>query len=162
MSDLQELFARTLNPTVDTAAYADGDVVGVGDAAHELTGIADNKGAYALLKSVMVVTETATDFPCDIFFFSADPVNSTLTDNAAFSLSDLDAPKLLGVVSVVAADYLDIGADSKIADVKNIDLVLKGDSAVNNAASVWVVIKARGAITFGDAADLTLRFGVLR
>ena len=132
---------------LDTNAYADGDVLVV---PQEIDGVfADGPRK---LVSVTVLDEIDVGQAIDLVFMDADGTVGTI--NAAVTISDADARKILGIVAVAAADYKDM-INSKVATKTGIDLVLAPASA---AYSLWIAAVARGAGTWA-AAGIRLKLG---
>lgn len=134
----------------DTAIYAAGDVLS--DTAI-LAGVAPAPGGSVVLRSVEVLDEDDQGVAFDIVFF--DTLTSLGTFNAAPSIADAGARGILGIVSVPAANYIDLGG-ARVATVLNIGLVLKAAAA---SSDLYVATITRGGTPTYTAAGLKLKFG---
>lgn len=140
-----------VTPTLDTLIYAAGDTL------FDRTAIAACVRAndkHAMLKSVCLIDKDDQKPQVKLFFFSGNNVFGTV--NAAPSISDANAGEYLGSVTIVTADWEDLGGVS-VACLKNIDLVLE-------PATGTQIVYVAGLLTAGTpthtAAGLVLRFGV--
>jgi hypothetical protein len=95
-----------ITPTLDTAAYAVGDVLFV---QNTLANSVIASGGQGTIESVTVVD--ADDVP-PVFtlVFFRDTITIAAV-NSAWNVSDADMAKAIGVVSFVSADYKDFGAN---------------------------------------------------
>lgn len=144
-----------LTPTVDTGgAYADNDLIG---SKLTLANAVRQPGAGGVIESVTVIDEAAQGAALDIVFFTADPTATTFTDQAAEAIADGDGPKILAIVSVAGGDYVALaGCSVATKNALNIAFVLPaGETAL------YAAIVSGGTPSFGNAADLTLRVGIL-
>jgi hypothetical protein len=134
--------------TVDTSAYADGDVVG--------GLITFGTGEFpegAILNGVTLVDDDNEKKLMNLFLFSAAP--SSIADNAAFAPTVADLKKLFKRVTFAAADYTSYNSNAIIfSDDLNTVLPL-------NNGMLWAYLVAGAAVTFTAAADLHLNFLVL-
>ncbi len=139
--------------TLDTSAYASGDLLADTQAVASAVRVNDGKG---ILHSVTIIDEDDQGVAMDIYFLSA---NNTLgSENAAPSISDANARDILCRVSVAAADYTDLGG-VRIADIHGLNRIIKGASA---STSIYVaVVNGPSAPTF-TASGLKLRIGILQ
>lgn len=142
---------RRITPTISTGAYADGDVIG-----GELS-IAVDIGIAGFLNYITILDKDGESAPIDFFFFATN-LDGTYTDNAAFALDSADEDKLLFVLTVVAADYVAVGADSLATVSPSIPLGLSPSVAGDNDLVAVGVIRA--IHTFTATTDLQLTFGV--
>lgn len=137
--------------SLDTGVYADGDLLAD---TQELANAVLSAGGVAALQSVMVLDESDQKQPFDIVFFDAN--QSMGSENSAPNISDANAFDVIGVVTVAAADYKDIGGCS-IAQlgVATAARILK---AASGQTSLWVALVSRGTGTY-SASALKLKFG---
>lgn len=146
------LVTPLITPTLDTSAYADGDV---------LFALVPLEPASApnqplLLQSVFVIDEADQGAALDLVFFnSSTPSLGTL--NAAVSISDANIRYYMGRVSIAAGDYYDMGGN-RVADLNNIGRLLKPE---NNGTGLWVGGVSRGTGTYA-VNSLSFRFGFIR
>lgn len=137
---------------LDTSIYADGDVLSV---IAELASFFPNQGGVRLVESLIVIDEDDQGVGFDLLFFNATATLGTI--NTAPSISDADARKIIGKVSVVASDYIDLGGN-RIACLSGINQVLK---AASGATSVWIATITRSGTPTYTASGLKLKIGVL-
>lgn len=134
-----------------TDAHSAGDVVA---APEELVNFSRENGRGVLLESVTLIDDSDTGAALDLVFLNAN--GSIGAESAAFAPTDAVAGTVIGVVPVLAADYVD-ATNSRIATVKGIGLLMHPTA---DETSVWVAVVARGSIT--PAADaITVHFGRL-
>lgn len=137
-------------PVCDTSIYAAGDVL---FDATQIPNAVRTAGAACLLKSLALVDkDDNTAAQIDLFFLSANV--SLGTFNAAPSITDANAVKILGIISVLAADFIDVGG-SKVASKSALNLQLVPDSGT----SLYVAAIARGTPT-QTASGLVLNLGL--
>jgi len=143
-----------ITPTIVPAAYADGDVVDSVQTASDA--VAYGKGV-AELRSLAVIDKANQKADLDVYFFDEAPDNSVGADNAAFTLNDADAPKLLGRIRVAAADYQSAGLDSALANKNDIGMMLQ---SIAGAQNIFVLVVMRAAATYASASDLIIKLGI--
>lgn len=143
--------AADLILSTDTAAYAAGDVLA--ECQEIANAFAVNGGSMAL-HSLVVIDKDDVGVAIDLLFF--DTVVVLGTENGLPSISDADATRFLGLVSVAATDFIDVGG-AKLATIKGIGLALK---AAGGSRSLFVAAIVRGAATY-TAAGLLLRLGFI-
>lgn len=134
---------------LDTNVYATGEVLVV---PQEIVGVFPEAGGKRLLQSIMLLDEDDQAQALDLIFLNADATLGTI--NAAVSISDADARKIIGVVEVAAADYVDL-VNSQVAVKSAVGQVLK---AASDSASLWVGAVSRGTGTY-TAAGIRLKLG---
>jgi len=144
---------------VSGAAYATGDVIG------DLSPItADvfrmegnvNVPASGVLQSIIIKDLSNQSLAIDVVIFDANPSATTFTDNSALTLADADAPKVIGVVSIVASDYVAFAASS-VATKTGIGLPI----STATGTKIWFCLISRGAPTY-VADELSISFGILQ
>jgi hypothetical protein len=135
--------------STDTNAYASGDLIAD---AQELTLVGREAGNIVTLDSVMLLDKADQKVALFLVFLNAN--QSLGTENDAPTVSGTNAEKVVGMLPIVAADYVDIGT-SAVAQLKNIGLRLKLADA---ATSLWVaIVNATGTPTYA-ASDLIGKF----
>jgi hypothetical protein len=145
-----------LEPTItlDTAAYAAGDVlfdfVAIG-------GVLSAAGRVSLLQSI-VCSDKADNGPTINFLF-ADASAAAGNANAVVSLSDADSFKLLGHVAIANSDWLDL-PNNRVVTVRNIGLLL--EAASGTSIYVAAIIPSGGTAGTYAATDFQARFGILQ
>ena len=109
-------------------------------------------GGTGILQSILVQDDDDLGGAMDIVIL--DTNTSIGTENAAVSMADNDS--ILGTVSVLASDYVDM-INSKHATMSNLGIVVKAKSGTS--LYVAVVMRTAGTVT---ASGTTLRFGFLQ
>lgn len=143
----------TVTFSLDTSAYASADLVA--DTQAVSTTAFDQQGGCMTLDSVTLLDEDDQGVALYLVFISDS--TSLGTENAAPSISDANARKILGVVPIATGDYLDIGG-SKIASVRNIGLTMK--AASGSQALYVAIVNGAGTPTYtasGLQAQLAFR-----
>jgi hypothetical protein len=140
-----------LTLSLDTGgAYADGDVLA---AAQELASAVRATGGTGVIQSIVVIDQDDQGYGLDIVI--SDATITLGTENAAVSISDADAAKILGIVSVVPGDYVDL-VGSQLATMDNLGIVIKPDTT-----SLYISAISRGTGTH-TASGIVLRFGIVQ
>ena len=134
----------------DTNAYADNDVLVVPQA---VPGIFTEAGGVRRLQSVTLLDEADQGQDIDLLFFDASADLGTIND--AVSISDADARKILGKVSVLQANYTDL-VNSQLATVSALDLIMK---AADPSAACYIGAVLRSGTPTYAAASLKLKLG---
>lgn len=144
----------TVTPTVDTSAYASGDLLF--DSAEIANAVRANAG-LAVLQSITILDKADQGVAFTLIF--ANAATDFGTANSAPDPDDTEAATVIGIVRVAAADYIDLGA-SKVATITNIGLLCKAGAATT---SLYVAgINGTGTPTYGAAGDLVLQLGFVR
>jgi hypothetical protein len=116
------------------------------------------EGRVTMLQDLMLVDkEDNTAWSLTLLF--ADSSISLGSLNAAPSITDANALKLLGLVQIATTDWIDIGG-AKVAFAKNIGLVLEAASGTQCYVAGFITAGGTGA-TFTNASSLQLRAGLL-
>ncbi len=136
---------------LDTNAYASGDVLAV---PLEIENVFKADGGERALHSVVVLDEDDQGAALDLVFFNASAALGTI--NAAVSISDADARKIIGVVNVEATDYTDL-VNSQVAMKTGLGIVLKAGASTK---SLWVGAITRGAPTH-TASGIKIKLGFI-
>lgn len=155
MSDARVVWL-SVTPTVDTSAYAAGDLIG-GKLSVDLSFFRDHE--LLALKGLVLADKAKQSAALDVLFFGADPSATTFTDNAAFDPADADLAKVIAALPLASADYLAF-SDSSLVVATGIEIPLALDAA-DASLSLYVALISRGAPTYASAADLVLRLGVM-
>lgn len=142
-----------VTPTLDTAAYASGDVLFASTVCTNLLRVNDGLG---LLKSVQVIDKDDQGAAFDLYFFSSNVTTGAF--NAAPTISDADLATCLGYVSIATGDYKDLGG-ARIATKNVLDMILKAASGTKN---IYIAaVNGSGTPTF-TASGLVIRLGVIQ
>ena len=138
--------------SLDTAAYAADDLMADTQVVANAMRVNDGTG---VLQSVVVLDEDDQGTGFDLVFLSAN--NSLGSENAAVSVTDAGARDILGLISIAASDFTDLGG-CRIATRTGIGLVVKPAAGTRN---LYVAAITRGAPTY-TAAGVRLRLGFLQ
>ena len=142
-----------VTPTLDTNAYASGDLL------FDSTAVADAvraAGGTALLESVTVIDKDDQGVAFTLLIANAETDFGTL--NAAPDPDDTEAATVIGHVAVATTDYVDLGG-ARVACVKNIGLMVK---AAAGSTTLYVAgVNGTGTPTY-TAAGLVMNLGFLR
>lgn len=142
----------TVTPTLDTSAYASGDVL---FAATAVASVVPAAGGVATLGSLVLIDKDDQGQAIDLYFFDATVTVDAL--NAAWAtLSDADAAKFLGKVSVGTSDWEDAGG-ARLAHLTLAKGVLLKPAS---GTSAYVVGICRSGTPTHTASGLVLRLGV--
>ena len=139
--------------TVDTNAYAPGDVVG-GKLTFDLSAFRDVD--QLMLSSLVLSDKSDQASTYYLILFATDPSNTTFTDNGALNIHDSDVQKIFAILPI--AVELDVGG----ARVRTLDptytaaipIPLAGTDTSNKIYGCLALLT--GTPTFA-AADLALR-----
>lgn len=150
VAGLETVFDLTLS--LDTSAYADGDVLAD---TQELANFFPSAGGSRVLQNLLVLDEDDNGVGFDLIFLNANV--SLGTENSAPSITDANGRSIIGKVSVVAGDYIDLGG-CRIADITPIGKVLKGASG---QTSLWVAAITRSGTPTYTASGIKLKIGTI-
>ena len=140
--------------TVDTSAYASGDLIADTLALSSAFRVSDGSG---VLQSLCLIDKAAQGVALYVVLLSS--TTSLGTVNAAPNISDANAVNILGVVSIGTSDYVTVSG-TKVATIRNIGLPIKAISGTANLGAA--ILNSTGTPTFGTASDLVARFGILQ
>lgn len=133
--------------SLDTSAYADGDLLADTQVVSSAFRVADGTG---VITSIQVLDEDDQGQTFDIVFLSAN--NSMGTENSAPTVSDANARDILGRVRIDSSDYIDLGG-CRIATKTGVGLGVK---AASGTSDMYVAAIIRGAATY-TASGIRLR-----
>lgn len=140
---------------VVSGTYATGEVLGTTSPIK--CEVVRGKGVGSgILQSVIIKDLSAQNGILDVVIFDSNPTATTFTDNAALDVADADIDKIIGVVSIVAADYASF-ADNSVATKTGIGLPLL---ALTNDA-VYIALVSRDAKTYVNN-ELSISLGILQ
>ncbi|UCC76454.1 MAG: hypothetical protein JSW37_13260 [Anaerolineales bacterium] len=142
---------KDLTLSLDTDAYADGDVLAD---TQELAAAIRVAGGSGVVQSLVVVDKDDQGQAMDVYLL--DSSGSLGTENSAVAVSDANAAKILGKIAVGSGDYYDMGG-VRVASLANLSLVVE----VSSGTSLYVGVVSRGAGTY-TASGVVLRFGILQ
>lgn len=146
----------TVTPAAASFAtpYSSGDVIG---GVNTVPAAMVNPGSTSKLDTVVVIDLANQKAALDVVFFDAVPASSIGADNAAYALADADAGKEIGRISILTTDYVSSGALNAEATIKNVELTLQSKVGLKD---IYCAVIARGAVTYGSAADLSIKLGM--
>lgn len=145
-----DLDVKDVTLVTDTAIYADNDVLAI---PQEVTGVFRELNDVRWLRSVTLLDEADQGVDIDLLFFNADATLGLI--NGVVSISDADARKIIGKVSIVAADYTDL-VNSQLATKSALDVILK---AAGTSASLWIAAIVRSGTPTYAASSIKLKLG---
>lgn len=138
--------------SLDTSAYASGDVLADTQQIDAAFSLADGRG---VLHSLMVIDEDDQGAAFDVYILSGS--GSMGTENAAPSISDANARTILCRIPVLTSDYADLGG-VKVANLSGLNRVV---SAASGTDDLYVaVVNGSGTPTF-TASGVKLRLGII-
>lgn len=138
--------------SLDTSAYADGDVLAD---TQEVTGALTANDGTGVIQSIQVLDENDQGVAMDLIFLDANV--SLGTENSAPSITDANSRNILGRVQILAADYIDLGG-AKMATVTGVGLGIKAGSGVDD---IWVAAITRGGTPTYTASGVRLRIYIV-
>jgi len=138
--------------TLDTNAYADGDVLA---ATQEITTAMRVNGGTGVLQSLVVLDKDDQGGALDILILRT--TGSIGTENAAAGPTDAVADEILATVQITSTDYVDL-ANSQVAVKANLGILVDAAAA---SQSLFVAAISRDTKTY-TAAGITLKLGFLR
>jgi hypothetical protein len=148
-------YAQLAALTLDTAEYATGDVLAD---TQEMANAVPANGGSAWIESVVVIDKDDQGAALDLVFMKTNV--SLGTENAAVSISDADAAQILGIVSVAANDFVDLGGVRVATLTKGshpkLNVLIE---AASDSRSVFVGAIARDTATY-TASGIVLNIGV--
>jgi hypothetical protein len=139
--------------TLDTNVYASGDVLAATQAVADVFRLA---GVTATLQSIVLNDKDDQGGALDLVFLRSNVAIGT--ENAAVSITDANADEILGIVSVVAGDWTDLGS-CKVATIcdSRVGFLLNATSGT----SLYLAAISRDAKTY-SANGITGKLGVQR
>lgn len=138
--------------SLDTSAYADGDVLADTQEVASAVRVAAGTG---VIHSLVVLDKDDQAQALDVVFLKTNV--SIGTENSAVSVSDTNADEILGVVEVATDDYVDL-TNSQIVTKTSVGIVIE---AASGATSIFVAAISRGTGTY-SASGITLKIGILQ
>lgn len=143
-------------PTITTTPYTAGDSIGGLQSFSNAIPIKDDGRGY--IKNVQISDLQSADTEIDVIFFKDNPSNSTFAENTAVDVDDADLEKIIGQVTVAAADYIDFADNSNA--FKDCDIPIPDDSNPGESRTLYVLLIERGTPTRA-VGDITLKVGVV-
>lgn len=144
-------------PTVDTSAYATGELIG-GKLTFTLALRQQTGTGY--ITSVRVTDKAAQSVDLELVLFSQDPTGTTFTDQSAFDPADADLTKMIAVVSLGSTSRFNFN-DNGVKYVGSLAIPVEGKTSAGAYQRViYGALVSRGAPTFAAAEDVTVTLGV--
>jgi len=149
---VQDTISNT--PTLSVpGAYAAGDYVGTSAVAMILSGMARSNNGSGIILSARLIDKAAQSAPAELWIF--DSAITPPTDNAAWSISDADAAKLVGVIPF--SSYY-ASALNSVSVANNIGQAFK---TIGNDTKLYACLVTRGTPTYADG-DVIIELEVLQ
>lgn len=148
-----DMDVKDLTPVLDTSAYAAGDVLFI---PIKLVGFFKEAGQSRALHSIILLDSDDQNCDVDLLFFNADVTLGTL--NGAVNISDADAAKMIGYVSLTAASHSKDLINSRLFVAGAIGQVLK---AASTSTDLWVAGVCRSGTPTYTASGMKLKLGVM-
>ena len=144
-----------IEPTVDTSAYAVGDLM---FNPIEISNAVSVNGGAGILQSIAVANDDALVGAFDIVFTASDDSPGTLNNavSGESGLSDANADSILGITSVT--NMVDVGGCS-IGSKHNIGMVIK---AASGSTSIYAWGIAQSTDNPTGATGYKLRIGIVK
>lgn len=151
-------FSKTITVavTVTAGAYVTGNLVGGKITLPAATrafvdGSATNSAGIQHLR----ITDKANQkIPLDVVFFNANPTATTFTDRSAVALNVADLTKVIGHVSLAAADYVSLAAATNaVGTARNVGLAF---TLAAGATTLYACLIARGSGTYASTSDVEI------
>lgn len=141
----------TTTPTIDTAIYASGELMG---GLQTLSNATSPTVFGGIIAQVEITDKDAENAAIDVIYFDSNPSSTTFTDQAPLDIADVDLTKIICVVSITAYKAY---ADNSSAALQNVNCPFRASSSTIYAAFI-----SRGTPTYTSASDLSLRTGILQ
>lgn len=138
--------------TLDTNIYATGDVLA---ATQDVGEVFRKNGGAGVIQSVAVIDLDDQAQAIDLIFLDLE--GAIGTENAAVSIADNVADNILGIVSVAAADYVDM-VNSQVATAVNVGIAVKAQSSSKH---LYVAAVCRSGTPTHSAAGIVLKVGIV-
>ena len=136
--------------TLDTNAYADGDVLA---ATQEIASAVRVNAGTGIIQSVIILDKDDQGENLDVVFLKTNV--SIGTENAAVSITDANADEIQGIVEVDS--YVDL-VGSQLSTNPNLGIGVQADSA---ATSLFIALISRGTGTY-TASGITAKITILQ
>lgn len=149
---MPQTVVRTLTLSLDTSAYASGDLLAD---TQELADAVKMNDAGGIIQSIVAIdADDQTASAYDVYILDSNV--SMGTENSAPSITDANAAYILGKIAIATGDWNDLGG-CKVASLRGLNLPIKPASG---STSVYVaVVNGAGTPTF-TASGVKLRFGI--
>lgn len=143
---------RTLTLSLDTSAYASGDLLA--DSQEVADAVLENDRG-GILQTLTVIDKDDQGAAFDVWITDANVTFGT--ENSAPSISDANAANILGRIQVTTGDYYDLGG-CRVAHLSGLAMPIK---PVAGGRSIYVAaVNGTGTPTY-TASGVVLRLGIL-
>lgn len=136
------------------ANYATGDYVGTSGVPIVIPEAARVNGGSGRFKSIMIIDKANAKVAGELWFF--DDTITPPADSAAWSITDADAMKCIGVVAIGASYYA--SALNAVAQDHTNNI---GFKCALTSRNIYACFVTRGAPTYADG-DLVFRFNIIQ
>lgn len=154
-------------PGMSTSIYAALDAIGT---MIRFQRAVPNKTGTAILQSLLAIDLDGIGAAMDLFLFDR-LIASGGNDNAIWAPSDADLASLIGVVNILAADWVAVdtgGANpTKVAQLRGLSTPIlvpetSGNGSMENRASIFGRLVARDTPTFSSTFPLIIKLGLIQ
>lgn len=145
-------------PTVDTAAYSSGDLIGGKLTFTNLLRPSVGSG-YVMGVTIKDLAAQASDL--DVILFETNPSNTTFTDQAAFDIADGDLAYAKTPISLGSSSRFAFN-DNSVHAIGSISMPIRARTSSALSGTVYGALVSRGTPTFATAADVTVCVWVLQ
>lgn len=145
--------------SVDTSAYATGDLIGAKQTYNYATQVGTGSG---YVTSVTISDQSVQASDLDLFLFCTNPAATTFTDQAALDVADADTTKVCGVVhfdSTTRFAFADNGVKFIIPNPIPIRTI---DTYGEVTRTLYGALVSRGTPTFAASTDLKVTIAILQ
>lgn len=115
-----------------------------------------NQLGSAILQSVIIKDLSKQSLAVDVIIFDSNPTATTFTNNSVLDIADADIDKIVGIISILATDYVSFN-DNSVAIKTGIGLPI----TTNLGNNIWFCLVTRGSPTY-VANELSVTFGLLQ
>lgn len=153
-----------VSPTVDTGAYAAGDLMGAkltfaNAGRYSGNNSTPSGSATGIVQQVLMTDLGAEGINVELVLWDQNPSATTFTDQAALDIADADLVKVAGSVLISSHSSF---ADNGFSQVSNLGLVYEIPETAGTASyPLYGALVARGAVTYDSATALMVCINVL-
>ena len=158
VAQTQKIIAYTMTPTLDTSAYADGDVMGTSSTGVTLYSSFPPSRVSGIIHDIRVVDKDKEAANFDIYVLDREV--SMGTDNAAVSWSDADSLATQGIIQVTT--YL-TSTNNSVSMVDETDLpflATVSGGGPSDSAVLYFGFVSRATPTYTAASDLSIELKI--
>ena len=134
------------SPTVDTNAYASGDLIGGKLTFADLAG----KGQMLKIMTAVIVDQAKQTADLDLVLFRDNPGATTFTDQAALDVADADLGKVCGVIAFRSGQTFGFN-DNGVMVQQNVGLCTQ-----LVGTTLYGALVSRGTPTYAAATDVAV------